>query len=86
MIYRVIVLSSAQREVKRLPREVQALITAHITALGTNPRPHGVKKLVGRDEYRIRVGDYRIIYTVDDDIVTVTVIRVGHRSDVYRSG
>ncbi len=84
MIYRVIVLSSVRRDIKRLPREVQALVTAHITALGTNPRPHGVKKLAGRGEYRIRVGDYRITYTIDEDIVTVTVVRVGHRSDVYR--
>ena len=84
MIYRVIVLPSAQREIQKLSREIQARIVARITQLENDPRPHGAIKLVAFDEYRIRVGNYRIIYTIDDTIVTVTVVHVGHRRDVYR--
>ena len=84
MIYRLIILPSAERDIRKLPQEIQVRVTAHVTALKTNPRPRGVKKLEGSHEYRIRVGDYRVIYTIDDDIVTVTIVRVGHRRDIYR--
>jgi mRNA interferase RelE/StbE len=52
-------------------------------SLSENPRPYGYKKLVGRDAYRIRIGDYRIIYEIEDKIITVTVIDVGHRKEIY---
>ncbi|MCL5999563.1 MAG: type II toxin-antitoxin system RelE/ParE family toxin [Chloroflexi bacterium] len=84
MIYRLIILSSAERDIRKLPREIQARVTVRIEALKTNPRPHDVKKLEASDEYRIRVGDYRVVYTIDDDIVTITIVRVGHRREVYR--
>lgn len=57
-----------------LPRAVHARISAKIASLAENPRPSGCKKLTGTDGYRIRVGDYRVIYTIDDKIVLVTVL------------
>jgi mRNA interferase RelE/StbE len=57
-----------------------------IRDLRTNPRPPGVRKLTGRPAWRIRVGDYRVIYEIDDDNSTVLVVSLGHRSDVYRAG
>ena len=53
-------------------------------ALADDPRPYGCKKLSGEDAYRIRVGDYRIVYSIYDDIVTVEVIRINHRKEVYK--
>lgn len=55
-----------------------------IRALADDPRPLGSRKLVGRDSYRIRVGDYRVIYLMDDGEIVVTVLGVGHRREVYR--
>lgn len=84
MKYRLIIAPSAQREIKKLPFEIREHIGARITALRDNPRPPDYKKLKGSDEYRIRVGDYRVIYTIQDDIVTVTITRAAHRREVYR--
>ena len=59
-------------------------IISALRALSENPRPHGVKKLKGyRDYWRIRVGDYRVIYTIQNDLLLVVVIRIGHRREVY---
>ena len=63
-------------------RRVQRLL--RIQALATDPRPHGSEKLSGEDKYRIRQGSYRVVYIIEDAIVTVTVVRVARRSDVYR--
>ena len=82
--YRVAFKSSAEREFFRLPEEVSARILPKIKALATNPRPHGTKKLRGgADEWRIRVGDYRVIYTIDDEFRHVKVTRIAHRREVY---
>jgi mRNA interferase RelE/StbE len=59
-------------------------ITAAIDSLADDPRPPGAQKLAGRDDYRIRVGDYRIVYAVDDDEQLVLVARIAHRREVYR--
>ena len=65
-------------------RQRPRTIIPAIRALGTNPRPSRVKKLAGRrDLYRIRVGDYRVIYAIDDSVRVVSVTRIGHRSNVY---
>ena len=67
-----------------LPESVQRRIAEAADALGSNPRPRGCLKLKGDDElWRIRVGDYRILYTIQDDILTVMVVRVSHRKDAY---
>lgn len=84
MSYRVIVTHSAQKEIDKLPREMQRRITEHFPLLEANPRSHGAVKLESSDLYRIRVGACRIIYSIEDDVVTVTIVRVAHRSIVYR--
>jgi mRNA interferase RelE/StbE len=83
--YRVEILDSALRQLEKLPRDQRDRIREHIRELATNPRPHGSIKLKGEDDlYRIRVGDYRVIYTIRDDELIVLVLRVGHRREVYR--
>ncbi len=68
----------------KLPRGEQKRIRTAIDALGTDPRPDGVTKLSGTsDSYRIRVGNYRIVYTIDDGKLTIVVVRIGHRREVY---
>lgn len=83
-VYSVLITHSAEREIDRVPVEIRRLIVRRILALADDPRPHGSQKLSGEDKYRIRQGDYRVVYTIEDAIVTVTVVRVAHRSDVYR--
>ena len=85
MAYRVIIELSALRDLKSLPVHVRGRIDKHIQALANNPRPQGVEKLSGSDcSYRIRVGAYRILYEIHDEILHVLVVRIGHRRDVYR--
>ena len=75
---------SAVRELRALERQNQLRIAAAIELLRENPFPPRAVKLTGRDAYRVRVGDYRIIYSADGTVMTILVIRVGHRRDVYR--
>jgi mRNA interferase RelE/StbE len=82
--YRVTLKSSAEKEFFRLPDPVTVRIFPRIKALTTNPRPQGCKKLRGgTDEWRIRVGDYRVIYVINDEEKTVKVTRIAHRREVY---
>jgi len=68
-----------------LPKKVQGRVAAIIDGLANQPRPHGVWKLSGHDHaYRIRVGDYRIVYTIQDQVLIVEVIRVAQRGKVHR--
>jgi mRNA interferase RelE/StbE len=82
--YSVVVTRSAEKEIERLPVGIRRLVVRRILSLANDPRPHGSQKLSGEGKYRIRQGDYRVVYTIEDAIVTVTVVRVAHRSDVYR--
>jgi mRNA interferase RelE/StbE len=82
--YRLDYLPAATRALEKLPRIVQRRMLDRLEALAQNPRGPGSVKLTGQDAYRVRVGDYRIIYTVHDDQLLVLVIDVGHRRDVYR--
>ena len=84
VVYSVRIKRSAEREIERLALAVRRRVVAKIAALASDPRPHGCQKLTGEDKYRLRQGDYRIVYTIEDDVVTVTVVRVAHRGDVYR--
>lgn len=84
MKYQVILPKSVQKELDRLPDEIAARILARLSALETNPRPADVKKLRGRDAWRIRVSDYRVIYEIQDRILQIIIITVGHRREVYR--
>lgn len=83
--YRVELKPSAARAVRKLAADVRRRVIARAEALAADPRPPGAEKLEGvRDLYRVRVGDYRIIYQVADKVLLVLVVRVGHRRDVYR--
>jgi mRNA interferase RelE/StbE len=82
--YEITVLRTAVKSVERLTKEVQDRVIDAIAELAKTPRPSGAKKLVARDAMRIRVGDYRIIYEVDDAMKTVQVVVVSHRKDAYR--
>jgi mRNA interferase RelE/StbE len=85
LIYRLKILPSAQRELAALPAKIQHQVDKRIRTLAANPRPHGSIKLSGeKDLYRIQSGNYRIIYEIRDDVLTVTVVKIGHRKDVYR--
>jgi len=82
--YAVELKQSARKELERLPNDLIARIIVKLESLEENPRPAGCKKLKGGDaEYRIRVGEYRIVYLIDDRRSTVTVSRIRHRRDVY---
>ena len=83
--YRILITSSAARELEATPRKDRTRIVARIKGLGTNPRPPGSAKLSGEEKYRLRQGDYRVLYSIQDDGMTVTIIRIGHRREVYRS-
>jgi mRNA interferase RelE/StbE len=83
--YRVEVSKPAGKQIAALDRTVQNRIIARLTALGDTPRPAGSKKLAGPDAFwRIRVGDYRVIYSIVDAQLVVLVIKIGHRREVYR--
>lgn len=84
MRYQVILSKSVQKELDRLPDEIANRIVARLSALETDPRPADVKKLKGREAWRIRVGDYRVIYEIHDRILQIIVITVGHRREIYR--
>lgn len=76
---------SALREFQALPRNVQARIGKRLDALSGNPRGSGSQKLQGGEGfYRVRAGDYRVVYAIDDPARIVLVVKVGHRGDVYR--
>ncbi|HXF72423.1 MAG TPA: type II toxin-antitoxin system RelE/ParE family toxin [Actinomycetota bacterium] len=86
MAYEVELSSRAAREFLELPGPVQRRLAQKIDLLAEDPRPPGAEKLVGLDAFRIRVGDHRIVYLVDDRSRVVTIARIGHRRDVYRRG
>ncbi|QHG18284.1 type II toxin-antitoxin system RelE/ParE family toxin [Nostoc sp. ATCC 53789] len=85
MSYEVKFSRGAKKQFRKLPIDVQQRIQTKINDLAIEPRPNGVKKLQGDDNsYRIRVGDYRVVYEIDDDVLIVTVIKVKHRSEIYK--
>jgi mRNA interferase RelE/StbE len=84
MSYSVALESRARREILDLPRNTQRRIADILDDLSNNPRPPGAKKLVGQDGYRVRTGDYRVLYTIDDRKHLVRIYRIGHRREVYR--
>lgn len=85
MSYKVEILRGALKQLKKIPSELQERIQIKIDDLATEPRPNGVKKLKGKENaYRIRVGDYRIIYDIFDDLLVVNVVEVGHRRNIYK--
>ncbi len=84
MAYALTILRRAQKELASLPKEDYQRVRDAMVKLADTPRPDGTLKMTGRPAWRIRVGDYRVIYEIDDDKEVVSVIHIGHRSDVYR--
>ena len=82
--YELEVLTSAKRGLAALDGSVRRRVAARIDSLCEEPRPSGCKKLTGSEYWRIRIGDYRVIYSIEDDKLIVLVVGVGHRREVYR--
>ncbi|MEA5600124.1 type II toxin-antitoxin system RelE/ParE family toxin [Nostoc sp. UHCC 0252] len=85
MTYQIELSNKAAKQLKKLSADIRDKINEKILELADNPRPSGVVKLENTgNKYRIRVGNYRILYEIQDDVLIVKVVRVGHRRDVYR--
>ena len=84
MTYRVDIRPAAVRALRKVDHQDRPRIQAAIALLARDPRPPGARTLRGRDGYRVRVGDYRILYTVDDGVLVVVVVTLGHRREVYQ--
>ena len=84
MTYQVIIKHSAEKELDALQTTLHERMVKRLLALEENPRPTGSKKLQGQESYRLRVGDYRVLYAIDDKNKQVIVLAVGHRREVYR--
>lgn len=84
-MYRVIVSKKVQKMIDAIPQKFRDEIEEIIESLSYNPRPHGTVKLTGfKDTYRIRLADYRVVYSINDDTIVVTIEKVEHRKDIYR--
>ena len=84
-MYKVVLTKSAEKELFKIPKVYSVNIVKHLVELINNPRPNGCKKLSGYENiYRIRVGMYRIVYQIEDEILYIEVIKIGHRKDIYR--
>jgi mRNA interferase RelE/StbE len=84
--YRIVFRRSVVQDLRPIPNRDLRKILVTLESLAEEPRPSGIEKLSGQDRYRVRQGNYRIIYEINDTDVVVVVVKVGHRKDVYRSG
>lgn len=84
MIYTVVIEKQVQKQLLKIAHPHYNKVVAVLQNLAVNPRPQGYKKLKGRPGYRIRVGDYRIIYSINDNILTVYILAIGNRRDIYQ--
>lgn len=83
--YKIEIAKSAEKSLYKIPKAYLVKIIDALKALATNPYPSGCKKLTGEEQtYRIRVGSYRIIYEIFDNLILIKVLKIGHRKDVYR--
>ena len=83
MPYQLTIRPRAIKALEKINDPAYSNIKTAILDLANNPRPHGYKKLKGRDGYRIRVGDYRVLYNIFDNILSVDVVNLGHRKEIY---
>ena len=81
--FRIVIKKSAAKEIERIEKKDRIRIIEKIRSLANDPRPCGSKKLSGQEKYRIRQGNYRILYQVIDDELIINVVKVGHRRDIY---
>ncbi|MBE8526971.1 type II toxin-antitoxin system RelE/ParE family toxin [Amycolatopsis sp. H6(2020)] len=84
MTYTVRITSAARRQIRKLPRDGQERVLAVLSLLADEPRPPASKKLTGRSAWRVRTGNWRVIYEIHDDELLIMVIAAGNRRDVYR--
>ena len=82
--YKVYFKASVEKDFTPLPKKDLKKVLKRIAELAENPRPSGCEKLTGQERYRLRQGRYRIVYSIRDDELTVWVVKVGHRKDIYR--
>jgi mRNA interferase RelE/StbE len=82
-MYKVIVEKAVIKQLQKIPQVYYHKVKTALTNLGKDPRPNGYLKLEGREGYRIRVGDYGIIYDIKDDQLIILIVSVAHRKDVY---
>ena len=82
--YKIVFKKSVAKDFKKIPKKDISKILKVIRSLATDPRPHGVKKLSGQERYRMRQGNYRILYAIEDAQLVITVVKVGDRREVYR--
>ena len=82
--YRLEIAPSAAKELSQIPRKDLRRIVARIQALADDPHPPGGQKLCAQEKYRIRQGDYRVLYEIEDDVLVVYIVKIAHRRDVYR--
>jgi mRNA interferase RelE/StbE len=84
MPYQIIIKRSAEKELNALPVALRDRIAQRLLALEETPRPAGIKKRQGAESYRLRIGDYRVLLTIDDQRQQVMIYAIGHRREVYR--
>ena len=82
--YKIFFRASVEKDVSTIPKKGLGKTLRRIGELAENPRPHGCEKLTGQERYRIRHCKYRIVYSVQDEMLTIWIVKVGHRNDVYK--
>jgi mRNA interferase RelE/StbE len=82
--YEILFKESVYKDLKKIPKADLRKILSRIKKLSDDPRPAGCEKLTGQERYRLRQGRYRIVYSIQDDKLTIWVVKVGHRKDIYR--
>ena len=82
--YKIFFKKSVQKDFGSIPKKDLKRILSRIESLSEDPRPKGCEKLTGQERYRLRQGRYRIVYSIQDDELTVWVVKIGHRKDIYR--
>ena len=82
--YKVVIKKSAVKELERIPKEALRLVAKRIQSLADDSRPAGSKKLSQQERYRLRQGDYRIVYSIHDEDLIVRIVKIGHRREIYR--
>lgn len=82
--YKILIKPSAKKELEKLPKKDIQKIVVKIQDLSADPRPVGSEKLSGDDKFRVRQGNYRIVYSIEDDKLIVFIVKIGHRRDIYR--
>ena len=81
--FRIELRPAALRSLRKLDPQIRRRVQGAIALLADDPRPPAARKLKGRDAFRVRVGDYRVIYTIEDEVLLIVVVTLGHRRDVY---